>query len=130
MDALGDQAPNYNLLVDALTGLPIVADNVVVLFVPHKFHYVSFNSNDQIDGEIFDIQLEGSGPAYVFRDGRGYEAEWERTEKNKPISLLTTGKTPFPLKPGITFFQVMSSDTVFTIENQSWEFNFVRPDVE
>jgi hypothetical protein len=130
VDVLDEQEPSYSLLTDALTGLPIVADNVVVLFVPHKFHYVSFNSNDQIDGEIFDIQLEGSGLAYVFRDGRGYEAEWLRTEKNKPISLLNTARTPFPLKPGITFFQVMSSDTILTRENQTWLFDFVRPEIE
>jgi hypothetical protein len=95
-------APQYKLLTDSLTGLPIAADNVVVIFVPHEFFYLSS------DTEIFDIKLEGQGLAYVFRDGKGNLATWVRVAENKPISILNANGTDyFPLRPGVTFFQVI-----------------------
>ena len=122
VDLLNGQEPVYEQLTDAYTGLPIVADNLVVLYVTHEYYYKS------TDSEIFDIQLEGEGNAYLFRNGRGYPARWVRSQKNKPFALTTIAGAPIALKPGITFFQVMSSDTVLNRDGQNWEFNFRRPE--
>ncbi len=120
IDDLGDNA-SYELLTDSLTGSPIAADNIVVLYVPHEFFYRSS------DTEIFDIKLDGQGDAYVFRDGKGNQAKWERTAADKPLSILDTANNPFPLKPGITFFQIIHTDSIFNQDNSAWVFNFVRP---
>lgn len=120
VDDLGNSA-NYELLTDSLTGSPIVADNIVVLFVPHEFFYRSS------DTEIFDIKLEGQGEAYVFRDGKGNQAKWERTAIDKPLTIQDTGNGLFPLKPGVTFFQIIHTDSIFNQDNSTWIFDFVRP---
>ncbi len=120
VDNLGDEA-NYELLTDSLTGSPIAADNIVVLFVPHEFFYKSS------DTEIFDIKLEGRGDAYVFRDGKGNPAQWERTAIDKPLTILDEGGGLFPLKPGVTFFQIIHTDSIFTQDNSTWTYDFVRP---
>jgi hypothetical protein len=119
-DNLGDDA-SYELLIDSLTGLPIVADNVVVLFVPHEYFYKSS------DTEIFDIKLTGQGDAYIFRDGKGNLGLWSRTEDNKPLAIQDIGGAPFPLKPGITFFQIIHTDSILTQDKSNWQFDFVRP---
>lgn len=120
VDNLGNNA-NYELLTDSLTGFPIAADNIVVLFVPHEFYFKSS------DTEIFDIKLDGQGDAYVFRDGKGNQAKWERTANDKPLTILSAGGGSFPLKPGVTFFQVIHTDSILNQDNSNWVFDFVRP---
>ena len=99
VDQTNGQGPEYILLTDANNNQPIVADNVVVLMVPHVFRYKS--STDM--SEVFDINLVDSGEAYVFRSGSVFEARWERKETNKPISILNPDGSYFPLRPGSHF---------------------------
>ena len=114
--------PQYQPLADNLTGLPIAADNVVIIFAPHEFYYLSS------DTEIFYINLEEQGPAYVFRDGKGNPATWVRTAEDKPLSIRKEGGGDyFPLRPGVTFFQVLHSDSTMSRDGANWQFDFVRP---
>lgn len=113
--------PKYELLTDSLTGQPIAADNIIVLFVPHEFFFISS------DTEIFDIKLIDQGDAYIFRDGKGIPAKWSRTDLNKPLTILDPNGNLFPLKPGITFFQIIHTDSTFYQDNSTWTFDFVRP---
>jgi hypothetical protein len=113
--------PQYELLTDSLTGFPIAADNVVVLFVPHEFFYKSS------DTEIFDIKLIDKGDAYVFRDGKANPAVWVRIAEDKPLAIQDTGGGYFPLKPGITFFQIIHTDSNMNQNGSIWSFDFVRP---
>lgn len=119
-DNLGDN-PEYELLTDSLTGQTIAADNIIVLFVPHEFFFKSS------DTEIFDIKLIDKGDAYIFRDGKGNPAIWSRTDINKPLTILDINGGLYPLKPGITFFQIIHTDSTFTYDNATWTFDFVRP---
>jgi hypothetical protein len=113
--------PSYELLIDSLTNQAISADNVIVLFVPHEFYYRSS------DTEIFDIQIINQGDAYIFRDGKGNPARWSRTDLHKPLTLLDTSGNLFPLKPGITFFQIIHTESTIDQDNSIWTFDFVRP---
>ncbi len=122
VDVVDGQQEEYTLLTDSLTGYPIAADNVVILFVPHEFYFLSS------DTEIFSINLVDTGKAYVFQTGRAYEALWQREAENKPISILLPDGLPFPLKPGITFFQVINNTSTTTQNDSVWEFEFVRPE--
>jgi hypothetical protein len=121
IDLDGKVEPEYILLTDANNGLPIVADNVVILFVKHEFLYKSGRS------EVFNIELTDRGNAYVFRNGGAFEAIWERREKNKPLYILNPDGTNFPLKPGVTFFQVLHTASEMIFEDQEWTFKFIRP---
>jgi len=124
VDLVGDTEPSYILLTDANNDQPVMADNVIILYVPHEFIYKSGMS------EVFDIKLEGRGDAYVFRNGSVFEAVWERKEVNKPLSILLPNGSPFPLKPGITFFQVLHTASELEKEDPIWIFNFNRPEDE
>jgi hypothetical protein len=122
VDLDGMVEPEYILLTDANDNQPIAADNVVVLYVPHIFLYKSGIS------EVFDIQLVDRGKAWIFRNGGAFEAIWERREVNKPLYLLTPQGAPFPLHPGVTFFQVLSTESEFFIQGEEeWTFKFIRP---
>lgn len=120
-------APHY----DALTEERLTAANVVVLVVDHKFYAYTERS------EIVGIDLNGSGRAFVFRDGFYYPAVWVRPEYGGEgdlpggvLQLYTPSGDPFPLKPGQTWFQVMSQYTEFTHDGEEWGFVFQLPPAE
>jgi hypothetical protein len=106
-------------LVDNLTGLQVAADNVVVLLVPHSYY------SEQ--PEIVNINLLGTGPAYVFRDGRVFRVFWSRTRRAGVLRLTTQDGTPFPFKPGTTFFQVVGETTRVWQLGEDWRFDFQIP---
>lgn len=54
------------------------------------------------------VKTTGSGPATLFRDGRAYEANWQRVSKGRFRLIDSTGQA-IPLKPGQTFFQIVDS---------------------
>lgn len=119
-DNLRSAGKVYAPLLDQLTNQVVAADNVVVLFVPHE-HYLQSSST-----EIIQIQLVGSGQAYLFRDGLFYPARWVRPETGVLV-LSTKEGEPLPLKPGITFFEVMGVSTLVWMENGNWHFDFRMP---
>jgi hypothetical protein len=112
----------YMQLIDRVNDLPIAADNLVFLLAPHTFYYKSDET------EIFDIDLSGSGDAYVFRDGMAYEVQWYRAAKDKPISIQTIAGTAFPLKPGTTFFEIVNTTSEITQNDGDWFVEFRRPE--
>ncbi len=111
----------YQQLTDQLTGDPISAQNVVVLMVQYE------SLSDVSD--VFNVNLIGSGRAYIARDGKLYSGFWQRSEKDDLISLVDEQKEPFPLKPGQTWFEVFNEPSQIThLEDETaWRFTFIRP---
>lgn len=89
------QGEEYVQSTDRLTGENLAFDNVVVLYVLHEYYA----------DEVWDIQLLGSGTAYLFRDGQMFEATWQRNPES--VISLTSGGSPLPFKPGTTWFEVI-----------------------
>jgi hypothetical protein len=118
-NALEGQPEVYKPLRDALGDVPIAADNVVVLLMPHEFYSTT--------PEIVEIQFYGSGPAYAFRDGRAYELEWVRENEAGLFSLRTTDGDVYPFKPGKTWFEVMGSSTKIDQINEAWRLEMRFP---
>ena len=116
------KAPAYAPLTDALTGLPVMADNVVVLFVQHRFAN-QFNEED----EVYHIDVYGSGNAYVFRDGIAIEASWNRVQLDQPILLTSSLGAPVYLKPGVTFYQVIGETSAAWQVDKDWYFDWQAP---
>ncbi|MBC7875826.1 MAG: DUF3048 domain-containing protein [Anaerolineales bacterium] len=112
----------YTALSDAQTNLPVTAENVVVLFVPHIFAN-TYNAHD----EVFNIDLIDFGNAYVFRDGIAIPAIWNRTDKDQPILLTTLDGSPIYMRPGRTFYQVMGTTSTYTQNGSDWRFVFQTP---
>lgn len=121
-DMVNGKPEAYAALSDALTGLPVTADNVVVLFVPHIFAN-QFDAED----EVYHIDLVDSGNAYVFRDGLAIPAYWSRLEENQPILLTSLTASPIYLHPGRTFFQVIGTSSTYVQEGTEWKFYFATP---
>lgn len=110
----------YAPLTDRLTGAPITADNVVVLFVSHRY----FSRQP----EIIDIVLSGPDAAYLFRDGQMFRLQWYRNALDQLFILVGPDGKPFPLKPGNTWFEVVGTTSQLTSGNGgSWRFTFQIP---
>lgn len=124
----------YVQLTDRLNNKPIAAENVVTICVPHQY-YVRRD-----DAEVLDILMDSSrmpsylgcdggtytgntGPAYVARDGQVYKVTWKRSARDSVLTLLQSDGTPFPLKPGQTWFEVIgASSEVLEQPDDSWRF--------
>jgi hypothetical protein len=102
--------------------LPVKADNVVVLFIQHRFA----NKFDEED-EVFHIDMYGSGKVYVFRNGFAVEATWNRHQLDQPILLTSAQGAPIYLKPGVTFYQVVGETSESWREGIDWHFVWHNP---
>ncbi|HVM70480.1 MAG TPA: DUF3048 domain-containing protein [Anaerolineales bacterium] len=111
--ATGEQ---YAQLTDRLNGQPIAFDNVVVLYVNHQLYAPN----------IYDIQLSGSGDAYIFRDGQAYKVKWVRNDTDV-VSLTNPDGSPFAFKPGNTMFEVIGLASSISQNGQSWRFTHNMP---
>jgi len=121
-DMVNGKPEAYKPLTDAQTKLPVTAENVVVLYVPHIYEN-SYNVADQ----VFNIDLLDYGNAYVFRDGLAVPAIWHRTYQDQPLLLTELNGDPIFLRPGHTFYQVMGVNSTFTQEGTDWRFVFKTP---
>jgi hypothetical protein len=115
----------YEPIYDDLTGERLSADNVVVLVVDHMYQ-VYRESTD----EVISMDLNGRGPAYVYRDGFAYAAEWVRPADGGVLRLNDLNGDAFPLRPGQTWFEVVSYETELTHEGRYWYFLFQLPEVD
>ncbi|HEY5271224.1 MAG TPA: DUF3048 domain-containing protein [Anaerolineales bacterium] len=116
-----NQNEQYAQLTDRLTGQPIAFDNVVVLYVRHAVY-----STDSHGISIYDIQFSGSGDGYAFRDGQVYQVKWQRNA-NDVVSLTNPDGTPFPFKPGTTWFEVVGVSSTVQQTAQGWRFTHQMP---
>jgi len=85
----------------------IGAANVVVLATRH---YVGASGYDETDATT------AGAPALVLRDGRRYEARWEKPTAGDLLRILTPDGEPFPLKPGATWVHLPSADRMPTLD--------------
>jgi len=118
-NALEGQPEVYKPLRDALGDVPISANNVIVLLMPHEFYSTS--------PEIVEMQFYGSGPAYAFRDGQAYELEWVRENEAGLFSLYTNNGDVYSFKPGSTWFEVMGVSSKIIQNNDAWRFEMRFP---
>jgi hypothetical protein len=116
------QEEAFTPLIDRLTGEKIRAENVVLLLVPHTFHTRTETT------EIVQIDLTGGGRAFVFRDGLVFPAQWLRPDLDKVLQILTPQGAPLLLKPGVTFYQVVSDLSEVFGENGHWRVVFHLPE--
>ncbi len=112
----------YQPHIDQWNGEQVSAQNVVALVVPHVFN----NEFDRAD-QVFNIQLLGSGTAYIFREGRMILGAWLRDGLGQPIQLVDKDRNPIPLQPGVTFYQVINPQSGFRHNGETVEFFFSIP---
>ncbi len=115
-DLTGGQDEHYAQLTDRLTNQPIAFDNLVVLYITHQLYSPG----------IYDILFSGSGQAYAFRDGQAYPVRWQRNDPDV-VSLVNPDGTPFPFKPGTTWFEVIGMGSRLQQTALGWRFNHIMP---
>jgi LysM repeat protein len=96
---------NDSPLVDAGDGQQISAANVIVYFAEHQETDIVEDSNG---ATAIRIQMNGTGPAWFFRDGKLNRGYWQSDGTHTPYFALEDG-TPYPLKPGNTWVEVVPS---------------------
>lgn len=114
--------PAYAPLMDALTGAQVFADNVVVIYVPY-----TFENENQREDEVYHIDLFGSGPAYLFRDGVAMSARWERDPLDQPLRITDPAGNELALRPGVTYYEVLGVSSTLSRADATWNFAFVTP---
>jgi hypothetical protein len=92
--------------IDAMTGQPVTATNVVIEIVPYTIGpYVESR------GGTGDVQSEttGAGTGYVLRNGQGIAIRWHRAGAASPTTFSTTDGKPVGLSPGRTWVEIMTN---------------------
>ncbi|MBI4769825.1 MAG: DUF3048 domain-containing protein [Chloroflexi bacterium] len=128
-----DKEGGYQQLTDALTGQPISAANVAVVYAP-AFLTDILEDDQGLDlatgagGHYgFQIQLWGSGPAVVFRDGLAYPVTWVRFGRDGTLGFVVSGDQVLPFKPGNTWVELVGVSTVQNAVNGAWTFEHKTP---
>jgi hypothetical protein len=125
----------YNQLNDKVNGLPVTAETVVTICVPHRYFAktteievvemlmdASFGSYTGCDGKTYP---GGTGAAYVARDGQMYKATWSRPKRDSTLTLVGEDGQPFPFKPGQTWFEVIGASSKVEQKENSFRFTFI-----
>ncbi len=116
-NAYSVQDETYAQLTDRSNDQPIAADNVVMIMV----------KNVEIERNIYEIQLKGSGQAFIARDGQIYEVRWSRADADDLLILEDLQGNPFPFKSGQTWFEILSDPATVEQEDNAWRFTFQFP---
>lgn len=90
-------------LIDASDGTQIAASNVIVYFAEHTETDIVEDSNG---GKSIQIDINGRGQAWFFRDGKLNKGYWQTDGSQTPYFTLEDG-SPYPLKPGNTWVQLV-----------------------
>lgn len=94
--------------IDALTGSPVTAANVVVLVVTYRFGKYAEHVGESGD---FESATLGSGTGYIFRNGRQIKVKWRRRFVTEPWTFIGPDNEVVPLAPGRTWVELLPNTT-------------------
>ncbi len=93
--------------VDATSGNQLAAANVVVVYATHA-DADFYEDYPRTNHPSVQIQLWGTGPAVIFRDGQAYEGLWARPKREDLLVFRdASGQVPIALKPGNTWIELV-----------------------
>jgi hypothetical protein len=92
--------------LDAASGEQISVTNVIVAYANHVDTDI-YEDEPRRNHPSVQIQLWGTGPVVVFRDGQAFEGLWARPQRDDMLVFRDpTGQIPIPLKPGNTWIHM------------------------
>ena len=94
--------------IDLLSGSQVSTNNVVVLIVKYKFGRYAEHIGGSGD---FESQSLGSGPGYIFRDGRAIKVTWSRQFVTEPWKFTGPNHEVVSLAPGRTWVELLPDTT-------------------
>jgi hypothetical protein len=99
---------------DALTGKQISAENVIIVYANH----IQTDIQEDTWGgghKSIEIQVWGTGPVLIFRDGLMVNGFWSRIDRHDMMTFSYGEGEPLPLKPGNHWVQFVPLETTSTL---------------
>jgi hypothetical protein len=93
--------------VDAATGRPLTAENVVIIRATHRQTDIIEDSGGS---RSIEVELTGSGQAVFLRDGQMYEGTWSRANATDWFTLTLNDGTAFAFAPGNSYIHFLQPD--------------------
>ncbi|NIS79066.1 MAG: DUF3048 domain-containing protein [Anaerolineales bacterium] len=103
-DGTGELFP----VVEGLTGEQLAFENVVILWAQHRYVNLTI-----IEVELLYVR---DRKGMLLRDGRLYDVKW--SSQSGKFTIHDKDGNPIPLKPGATFFEVVSWETTWNAEER------------
>jgi hypothetical protein len=107
--------------IDKADGKQISAANVVVLIANSIETLIPEQGTKLVRGGCqsnasVEIQLWGSGPVKILRDGKVYEGKWVRDGRRAPFRFVDAQGKDIPLKPGNSWWQIVPSGMAANVQ--------------
>lgn len=91
-------------------GTAISADNVIIMFAPHKRYF-----SNEVQEWVVSAELIGTGTALFYRDGKVWEGLWQKASAGSPVTF-TVNNDPMQFKSGHTWIMVDEGLSINSIE--------------
>lgn len=98
-------------LMDQDTGQPIKPVNVILIQVSH--HDAGFT--DVVGAPAVDFDLQGTGSADVFTQGKHFTAKWDLTNPELPLKIESADGKVMQLPAGLTWIHLVDPGTPVSI---------------
>jgi hypothetical protein len=98
--------------VDAATGRPLTAKNVLVIQAPHEQTDII---EDSLNSRSVQVNLIGSGPATLFRAGQQFNGTWSRANVTDFFTLALSDGSTMTFQPGNTFIHLYPATFKFDV---------------
>ena len=92
-------------------GAPVKIANVVLLQAAH--HDAGY-TEDVLGANGIDFDLQGTGPATLYRDGKRYDAKWDLSNPDQPLRLVGADGKALNLAAGLTWVFVVDPGVAVT----------------
>lgn len=89
-------------------GAPVKIANAILLQVAH--HGAGY-TEDVLGAEGIDFDLQGTGPATLYRGGQRYDIHWDLSNPDQPLRLIGAGGKPAVLAAGLTWVFLVDPGT-------------------
>lgn len=117
---VGGNNPTYEQLTDAATGEPIAFENVLVMFARHT------DIDPRPEVELLEVNMQGTGDAYLARDGKVVPVKWQRLAESDVITLVDENGELVPFKPGQTWVEVLTANATFEQDGGAFKFTLMK----
>ncbi len=117
---VGGNNPTYEQLTDAATSQPIAFENVLVMFARHT------DIDPRPEVELLEVNMQGTGDAYLARDGKVVPVKWQRLAESDVITLVDEAGELVPFKPGQTWVEVLTANATFEQDGGAFKFTLFK----
>jgi hypothetical protein len=93
--------------LDGNSGAQIAVDNVIVQIVPHEATNIV---EDSLGSTSIRLNLFGSGPAIVFREGQAFVGTWRSESRGDTPRFFDGAGNEIALKPGKSWISIVPGD--------------------